>query len=350
MTLKQIISLRMERQFLSQKANKEEYIELFKDTQPGQNVYWNGFGTPPNLVFRTDFNDMEFNRARILDRKLIKGRFCGGNIGWIMKEDIELFAAVYKKPLKNPSETTLKVLDIIEREGPANIQFIKEETGLLVKEITPALHKLQEAFLVYEDQYNGEWDRGWMRFDEMFPNVNLDKYTKTEAIKILLLRFSKRMVAFTLTMAKNFYRIPEKEIKLAVSELIDEELLKETEFGFVLTSDIENIEKHTESIPHSIYAIHRNDIMYKANETELKQYAEKLCDGLEYDHEPLQYLLIDGVFQGVVAGHFRNGPYDLNDVRCNIDKAENMKDEIIEAVKKVNFGHSPVRFMGKELQ
>jgi hypothetical protein len=32
------------------------------------------------------------------------------------------------------------------------IQQIKEDTGLLVKEITPVLHRLQEAFLVYEDQ------------------------------------------------------------------------------------------------------------------------------------------------------------------------------------------------------
>lgn len=37
---------------------------------------------------------------------------------------------------------------------------MNEETGMLVKEITPVLHRLQEAFLIYEDQYDGEWDRG----------------------------------------------------------------------------------------------------------------------------------------------------------------------------------------------
>lgn len=349
MTLKQIISLRTERQFLSKKADEEEYIKLYRDTQPGMNVYWNGFGTPPNLVFRADFNDMEFNRDRIFDRKLIKGRFCGGNIGWIMREDIELFASVYRKPLKNPSEITLKILEIINREGPANIQFIKEETGFLVKEITPSLHKLQEAFLVYEDQYNGEWDRGWMRFDEMFPYANLEKYTKTEGIKILLQRFAYRMTVFTSTMAKNFYRIPEKEIKCAIAELVDEKILTETEFGFALTSDIGIINEHSEEIPRAVYAIHRNDILYKANESELKKLSEKLCEGLDYDCEPLQYLLIDGEFHGAVVGHFRNGPYDLNDVVCDLQTAEERKDEIIEAVRKVNFGHSPVRFMGKTL-
>ena len=47
-----IIGLRMERQFLTKQADEEEYIELYHDTQPGQNVYWHGFGEPPVISFR----------------------------------------------------------------------------------------------------------------------------------------------------------------------------------------------------------------------------------------------------------------------------------------------------------
>lgn len=43
MDRKKVISLRMERQFLAKRANEEEYIELYRDMQPGLNVYWNGF-------------------------------------------------------------------------------------------------------------------------------------------------------------------------------------------------------------------------------------------------------------------------------------------------------------------
>ena len=42
-----IVSLRMERQHLTHKADENEYISLYRDLQPGQNVYWNGFGDPP---------------------------------------------------------------------------------------------------------------------------------------------------------------------------------------------------------------------------------------------------------------------------------------------------------------
>ena len=97
-----IISLRMERQHLINKANEDEYIKLYRDTQPGQNVYWNGFGQPPTLSHRASFDDIEFNRKRQLERKLVKGRFAGGNLGWIVPEDLELFAGLYLKKLVKP--------------------------------------------------------------------------------------------------------------------------------------------------------------------------------------------------------------------------------------------------------
>lgn len=344
-----IISLRMERQCFINKADESEYINLYRDLQPGQNVYWNGFGEPPTLSFRANFNDIEFNKDRQYDRLLIKGRFGGGNLGWIMPEDMELFTALYRKPLKSPTLAQLQLLELIQSIGPLNIQQMKEETGLLVKEITPALHRLQEAFLIYEDQYDGDWDRGWYRFDEMFPNVNVEKLTRHEALKIVLQRFAYRLVWFDTAMAKSFYKLPEKEIKLAVSELVADGILISSDNGFMLKSDSELLENYEPKEMHFVYALHRNDFLYKSHEYILKDYAKRLTDGLEYDCEPLQYLLIDGEFHGASVGHFRNGPYDLNDIVCDLPDAEERKSEIINAVQTVNFGKLPLRFMGKEL-
>ena len=93
----------MERQHFIKKATEQEYIELYRDMQPGLNVYWNGFGQPPTLSFRASFDDIEFNRERQMKRELVKGRFAGGNLGWIMPEEMELFAALYRKPLIKPT-------------------------------------------------------------------------------------------------------------------------------------------------------------------------------------------------------------------------------------------------------
>ena len=341
-----IISFRMERQCLISKADEAEYIKLYRDTQPGLNVYWNGFGEPPTLSFRANYEDIAFNRDRQLNRKLIKGRFAGGNLGWIEPCDLELFIALYRKPLTNPTEIQLRLLELIERGGPLNIQQIKEETGLLVKEITPALHRLQEAFLIYEDQYDGEWDRSWYKFVEMFPEVDLNKYTRLEALQIVLQRFAYRLVWFDTAMAKSFYKIPEKEIQLAVNTLVSEGRLLTLDSGYMLSADTELLTSYVPKNLNFVYAIHRNDFLYKAHEHVLKEFAKKLTEGLPYDHEPLQYLLIDGEFHGASVGHFRNGPYDLNDIVCDLPDAESRKDEIVEAVRAVNFGKKPLRFMG----
>ena len=343
---KKINSLRMERQHFVKKATEEEYIELYRDMQPGLNVYWNGFGQPPTLSFRAGFDDIEFNRERQMNRELVKGRFAGGNLGWIMPEEMELFAALYRKPLTKMTWEQEQILHLIEKAGPFTILQLKEETGMLVKQITPILHRLQEAFLIYEDQYDGEWDRGWYQFDEMFEEVSLDRYTRVEALKIVLQRFAYRMVWFDILMAKSFYKLPEKDIKAAVAELVEEGVLVSHDGGYLLKSDAEFLENYEPVKMHFVYAIHRNDMLYKAQEPILKEKSKEWTEGLSYDHESLQYLLIDGEFHGASVGHFRNGPYDLNDVVCDLPDAQRWKEEIIEAVSEVNYGKMPARFKG----
>ena len=344
---RKIISLRMERQGFAVQTREAEYDALYRDLQPGMNVYWNGFGQPPVLSFRASFDDLEYNRKRQMNRSLVKGRFAGGNLGWIVPEDLELFMALYRKPLKEMTEDQRVILDLIIQQGPSNIQRIKEETGLLVKRITPALHRLQEAFLLYEDQYDGEWDRGWYRFEEMFPEADPEKYTRHEALRAVLMRFARRMVHFTAEMAKSFCRLPAKDIGAALSSLTAEGLLIEEDGGYLRAEDAEILQRYEPKEMHFVCAVHRNDFLYRTMEPELKARFLPVCEGLEYDHEMLQYLLIDGKFRGAVVGHFRNGPYDLNDVIG--DLPEERMEEIVEAVRQVNFGKRPERFLGKRI-
>ena len=340
-----IISLRMERQHLINKAEVDDYLPLYRDMQPGQNVYWNGFGDPPSLTYRADFDDIEFNRKRQNSRDLLKGRFAGGNLGWITYKDIELFTSLYCKPLKKPSERQLALLELINREGPLNIQQMKDSTGMLVKEITPALHRLQEAFLIYEDQYDGEWDRGWYKFSESFPKVNLEKYTRVDALKIVITRFAYRHVLFDIKMVRSFYKASEKDIKAAVTELIRENVLCEIDDNFILCTDFKLLKNYDGEVLESVYAMHRNDFLVKSVEHILKE---------KYQHsypDTLYYLLIDSEFCGAVVGKFRYTP-DVEDIILDLPKeqCENRKEEILKAVHALCGENTLIkRYMGKDL-
>jgi len=335
-----ICALRMQRQFLHKKADENEYNALYRDISPGQNVYWNGFGDPPSITFRADFNDIEYNRERQRVRTLIKGRFQGGNLGWIEADDIELFAGLCMKTLDNPTIAQKTLLNLIEREGPMNIALMKETTGMLVKEITPILHRLQEAFLIYEDQNDGEWDRGWYKFSEMFPDVNLLKFNRIESLMAILQRFSYRHAAFNAKMVKSFYKLPDKDIKLAIQNLIDGNILTEHDEYYLLKSDCELLQKEVFSTEKSVFVMHRNDFLVRSNDYWLKE---------QYKHDEydiLQYILIDGQFKGAVLGHFKNGPYIIENITLNMSENDILlrKNEIIEAVYRVNNReYSPIK-------
>ena len=342
-----ITALRMERQHLVHRANVEEYDHLYRDCSPGQSIFWSGFGDPPCIPYRPSFDDIEYNRKRQKDRALVKGRFQGGNVGWIERADLELFAGLYLKPLDKPSAIQTTLLELIQREGPMNIQLMKELTGLLVKEITPVLHRLQQAFLIYEDQYDGEWDRAWYMFDEMFPDADINKYNRHQALMIVLQRFAYRQVWFDSNHAKSFYRLPEKDIKAAIMSLVKEQVLAEYDGGYLLKTDEDLLRGNCYDLQKSVLSMHRSDFLVKTNEHVLK--GKYIKEGFDL----LQYILVDGAIRGSLVGKFKYGPHILEDVLLDLpeDEIQDRKEEILDAIYTVyNRADSPLRlFCGKPL-
>ena len=87
---------------------------------------------------------------------------------------LEMDARAFRRPLTELNERQQTVLEAIQMMGGLTPQQIKEETGLLNKEIMPVLHRLQEAFVVYEDQVAANWDRTWYEFAAEWPEVELE--------------------------------------------------------------------------------------------------------------------------------------------------------------------------------
>ena len=360
--VERVTALRMARQGLTESVNAEDYAALFRDLQPGLNVYWNGFGDPPSLTHRAAFNDMEYNRVRQARRELVKGRFGGGNLGWIVPEDWALFAGLYRKPLRQVSARQQEIMHLIQNDGPMNIQVIKERTGLLVKEITPVLHRLQEAFWVYEDQHDGEWDRGWTRFADMWPDVDPEEYTRHQALLRVLPRFAARMVVVDAAMARDFYKLPLKEVAPALHALEQDGILRQldpaaldgppTVMGaatppghgpwYALHDDAHVLA--TGDVPPpapSVWAMHRNDVLVKA-------HAPALAAAFPHAYpDTLYYLLIDGIFQGAVAGKFRYTP-EVEDVLLTLSpsQAAARRADILRAIHDL-CGQAPRRYQGE---
>jgi hypothetical protein len=329
-----MIALRMKRQYLSVPATRDSYDRLFRDMSPVPTKYWTTPGDPPTLPGHADFDDYDYNSGRRPVRALLKGRFAGGTIAYVSKEELELFACLYRKEPAGYSLIQEELLKLLQQEGPMNIQLMKELTGLLVKKITPELHRLQEAFIVYEDQLDNEWDRGWYLFESEFPEVDLNSYTKKDALKLVLPRAAGLLVFFDEEMLKSYYRLPLKLIKEAVGELVADGRLTACELvgkkGFLLREDKEFLEGNKpEPYEPGVILLQRNDFLVRA-------YADHLKEAYPSQWDALYYLLVDGEFHGAVAGRFKFGPHVIEDIILDLQEPEKhrRREEILAAVYK----------------
>jgi hypothetical protein len=333
-----ITALRMQRQYLTEKkANKEEYNQLFRDMSPVPVRYWSAPGDPPSISSRSDFDDYEYNFKLRQNRDIVKGRFQNGSVGYVAFEEFELFIGLYKKDAGRLSRMQFELLDLIEHEDGITIGGMKQATGWLVKDITPELHKLQEAFLIFEDQTDNEGDRMWFKLENIFPEIDIKKYTRLEALKIVLLRFAKLNVLFDASMARSFYRLPLKEIQTAIDELVNSgELIGYG--GYLLKSDFDYLsspESDNLKPLKSVIVMHRNDFLVKSNENTERQNPRLLKNKFKHEeHGILQYILIDGVFRGALCGNFKFGPAILEDIVLDLSDSEKIsrKDEILDAI------------------
>lgn len=337
-----VLALRMERQGLPLGASEREYDLLFRDCAPVPSAGWCPPGTPPSLTVHAAFDDIPYNFRRRQARQILKGRFTGDKrIGYVPREDLELFACLARRARRlSPLEERL--MELIRQEGPMNIGLMKEFTGLLVKEITPALHKLQADCLLFEDQADSEGDRGWFLFQDEFPEVDPRRFTRTQALAQLLPRFARRHVRITPEMIHDFYQIPMKEIRAALAE----SGLVEAEGGFFLPEDLARIREGMP--PTGVILLERNDFLAKSYASDL---AGRFTPAPPW--EVLYYLLIDGELRGAVVGRFKFGPAVVEDIVADLSEGELLRrrDEILRAVAQriPDPASAPRCFAGKPL-
>lgn len=341
---KDILRLYMDRQHLTKKADKAEYETLFRMMSPVTTEYWSRPGDPPHLAHRAAFDDWRYNDDRRSRREIVKGRFVKGGVGYVCPDEWELFAGLYRTDLGKLTRKEYEILQLLEHEGSMNIAELKSVTGIFVKDLTPILHRLQEAFKIYEDQRDREWDRHWYAFENEFPEVDVRRYTRQEALKIVLMRFAHVHVCFDLEMAKSFYKLPKEDLTQALHDLEAEGRLGRVTIDgseeFIASEDKAFLESHDlPPLKPSVIMLHRNDFLVKSLEHELKkQFSDK-------EHGALFYLLIDGEFKGCLFGRFTFGPIELRVLKLDLDEGEiaRRKTEILDTVyRDIDPAQSPL--------
>lgn len=327
-----ILYLRLQRQGLIDPADEDAYEALFRAQQPVPTVYFCEPGTPPCLRDRAVFDDRELNRDLREDHTIVKGRFAGGNIGYVYADELSLYASVYRKSMGIWSETEEAVYHCLMHMGPLYKEQLAEETGIKQSAVSKALTRLQRAYLVHADHGQSYDEQLWYDFHSLFPEVDPDDTDRDASVTKILIRFIRNMAVTDERQAKDWSRLPMRDVKSAFQRMADADIITPVEVDgeqkWVLTEDMPLLSQRWPAPPSRTFVMHRADYLVKAHESELKER----FSGLEI----LQYLLIDGVFQGAVVGHWGIGPHDVADIALTLPDGEKRKrkDEIISEVSR----------------
>lgn len=321
--LKSARYLSLRRQNLVERKEDADYERLFRRMSPVSTLFWTEPGAPPLIQYRHYIDDKTLNNYNRANRTIVKGRFRGGNVGYIYADELPLFLAAYKKEIRRFSQNDFTVLETLRNEGAMNIAMIKEITGLLSKHISASLQKLQKAFIVFEDQVDNEWDRAWYILEDEFHNVDFDEYTREQAICKVILHFAYLNAFFDESMIKSFTKFANKDIKNAISSLLESGKLSEaatdTKQGYILKKDLDEILSCGDAIPDDIYILDLNDYLVRSNEAELKERFNPA------PYKTLHYIMKRGEFIGILVGRFSFGPNELEDVMLDIDDKDKTK-------------------------
>jgi hypothetical protein len=343
-----ILAERLRRQrFLEPVRTPQEYAALFRLLQPVTPAADTRPGDPPVLVHRAAFDDREVTSSWRETRKIVKGRFLRGTIGYVFSEELELYAHAFHRPLEKLNRRQELVYETLLHVGPLTPRQIKEETGLLNKEIMPILHRLQQAFLVYEDQLDTDWERPWYVFSQEWPDLAVETDRWQVAAQEVLRRFLHAHVFATDEQTKDWSGWSARDIKRLL-QLMQAE-------GDIVSCTIDGLgagwtraEDASISAPApspTVSMLHRSDPLVRAATSELRRRFAGL--------EVLQYLLIDGDLRGAVCGHWRINPFDVEDIVVDLSPAERVsrKAEIIQAVAWGYYppSHQIPRYAGEPL-
>ena len=326
-----VLGERLRRQRLTDPlTSPEEYVTLFRSLQPVSTIAMSRPGDPPSLFPRIRFDDDAVADRMRARRELVKGRFLGGTIGYVLVDDLALYANAFRRPIPALTETQRTVLEAVQNVGPLTPRQVKAETDLLIKYTMPALHRLQKAFLVYEDQTDSDWERSWYDFGAEWPDIELHDRLWDAAVTQVLLRFVEAHVFATFEQIRDWSQLPKRSLARVVQAMeASGDILPCTVEGLgegwarphdVSLSDVEGMS--------SVFMLHKADALVRAHASELKRSFGA--------HEILQYLLIDGAFHGAVLGHWRIGPHDVSDIVVTLPAEQRMdrRDEIVSVVAR----------------
>lgn len=315
---KQVLSARLQRHGLLHPTGDEAgYLELFGRLQPVAPEANSYPGSPPRLQHRTtaDVGDADVADGLRARRQLVKGRFHGGTVAYVRVDDLPLFAAAYRQPLTGLDARQEAAVRALTYAGPLSPRQLREETGLGHRPLMAAVHRLERAFIICEDQTDDAWDRPLHLVEREFPDLWSAGPSADDAVAALVLRLLTVQVFATTAQLASGCGLGKRRTAQAVARLAETGRIEAAELepapegendvgpGWCIPDDA--MEDGADAAD-MVRVLHVRDPLVRPQLDELTERFK--------GREVLQYLLIGNDIHGAACGHWRIKTHDIDDV------------------------------------
>lgn len=352
-----ILAARAARQHLTASArgsSDTDYLRILGELAPMRPPSHEFPGTPVLLFDRHEdaagATPLEVGERVRRARRVFKGRFQGGRVAYVPTDDVPLYLAAYRKD-RGLSLAAESVLAALEREGPLHKADIAAASGVKGRELSAELQRLQEGFLVYEEQLETEWDNPWYHL-EREQGQWLDQAPDPRDARLeVIRRFARAYVATTAREAKEWSGLPTREVRDYLEALVTAgHLVKATVVGWGERYVVADLPTGPLAAGESSLAIlDPGDPLVLAQASHLKA----AFPGLPV----LKYVYWGGEIRGLVTGRWGINPFDVDDVIVPEEARRGpVREEIIAKLRRhfplpeqriLRFGGEPLDPLGE---
>ena len=202
-TRSQLVSFRARRQYLAPEARgrtPEDVFAILQALQPFPPIADSMPGSAPHPRSRVLGYEHDWSEGWRAAGRLVKGRFMHGNIAYVVDDDLGLYAAAFRRPLRDPlSQPTHRILELLERFGPMPKSTLREMVGIERGRFDRALTALNRAFEALEIQRQVDWDSPWDLGRRVYPDADAAAWEQTDAQAEALRRFTQVFGPATVT-------------------------------------------------------------------------------------------------------------------------------------------------------
>jgi ATP-dependent Lhr-like helicase len=203
-------------------------MRILKALQPVKAISGGMPGTAPHPRTRmSDYDDDWTERLRA-SAKLIKGRFMRGNVAYVSRNDLALYAAAFRRPTRAAgSLSAQRILEGLERHGPMLKSTLRELTGLERGRFNQSLTALNRSFEAMEIQRTLDWDSPWDLYRRSYPEADVDAWRQVDARSEVLRRFTRAFGPATITEMADWSGWQPRIIQKLLDDLLQDNKLAE---------------------------------------------------------------------------------------------------------------------------